>query len=154
MSISIRKATSDDLDDIYMMGFDAWGEGLDQEEYLRSCRRSPKYKQGNWYVGCAKDHLIASLIVYEDIFHLPSQSFGIGSVATCPNYRKQGYGSQLVIEISRYLLNDKEGQYVFLHSDIDASFYERMGYSRIGDGSCMVKGKKGDQYNGVVPDYF
>ena len=35
------------MDDIYLMGYDAWGEGETQADYLNICSSSPKYAQGS-----------------------------------------------------------------------------------------------------------
>ena len=80
----IRKATSEDMESVYMMGYDVWGENMPSDEYITMCNHSVKYKRGTWYVLEDLDtkELVSSLIVYE----LPSSedrtSRGIGSIAT------------------------------------------------------------------------
>jgi len=38
----IRTATLDDMNSIYTMGYDAWGDGLELNKYLFSCNNSEK----------------------------------------------------------------------------------------------------------------
>jgi GNAT superfamily N-acetyltransferase len=93
MRPKVRKAVHEDMDGIFLMGHAAWGKGEGAQQYLASCRNSPKYKQGEWYVLDHEEHgAIASLILYR----LTANSAGIGSIATVPERRKQGFGAHLV----------------------------------------------------------
>ncbi|WP_028974944.1 GNAT family N-acetyltransferase [Spirochaeta cellobiosiphila] len=78
-----------------------------------------------WYIGHDKEGFVSSLIVYQEVLDLQPHSYGIGSVATSPAYRNKVYGSQLVKEITEMLFKEGEGAVVFLHSNIDFSFYEK-----------------------------
>ncbi|WP_232696312.1 hypothetical protein [Brevibacillus daliensis] len=62
----IRVATIKDMEAIYMMGYDVWGEGMPIEKYVRSCHTSAKYKRGMWYVleDTETEELVSSLIVH------------------------------------------------------------------------------------------
>ncbi len=66
----VRKADLHELDTIYTMGFDVWGDGLTLDDYLTGCRKSEKYLSGTWYVLIEKDRVVSSLIVYSDMFGL------------------------------------------------------------------------------------
>ena len=46
----IRTASDSELELVYRMGFDVWGEGLGLDDYLAGCRASPKYAAGVWRV--------------------------------------------------------------------------------------------------------
>lgn len=46
----LRKATSKDMNIVYMMGYDVWGNNMSPKEYLVMCQGSSKYKLGQWYV--------------------------------------------------------------------------------------------------------
>lgn len=41
----IRAATSEDMNEVYMMGYDVWGDDLPSEEYVTMCRESSKLKR-------------------------------------------------------------------------------------------------------------
>ena len=42
MRLDYRTAHEDEMDVIYLMGFDAWADGQDVQRYLSGCRNSPK----------------------------------------------------------------------------------------------------------------
>lgn len=152
--ILLRKALKQDLDAIYLMGYDVWSEGLSQEEYLLGCQNGSKYKLGDWYVLLSEDKPAASLIVYFEQFGLVENCYGIGSVATNPEMRKKGYASHLIKSVTEELFVRKNTEAVFLHSDIDPRFYEKLGYQRISQTNCMYQSKNGNEYEGSAPSYF
>ncbi len=126
-----------------MMGFDVWSDGKHRDQYLEQCRSSTKYKRGKWYVLNTKDNEIeSSLITYQ----LASGTFGIGSIATPPEFRHQGFATQLVQEILS-ILTIEGAKVVYLFSDIKPEFYERHGFIRLPerfqnhkDSLCMAWG--------------
>ncbi|WP_449355564.1 hypothetical protein ACUL41_06660 [Virgibacillus natechei] len=86
----IREAVNKDMETVYMMGYDAWGDNMPTKEYIEMCHKSSKYKRGNWYVLERTDtkELLSSLIVYE---LNPSEEIivrGIGSISTPVHLRK------------------------------------------------------------------
>ena len=46
----IREATDKDMEVVYMMGYDVWGDKMLSQEYVTMCQGSSKYKKGKWYV--------------------------------------------------------------------------------------------------------
>lgn len=149
-----RKASPDELNAIFWMGFDAWGADLAPTEYLASCQRSKKYQSGVWYLLLVDNQPVSSLIVYRDQFGLGQGCFGIGSLATTPAMRGQGFGAHLLRTVTDMLLSDPNTVATFLHSDIDHHFYERLGYRRIQSGDCMYFSLGPPRYIGEPPTYF
>ena len=140
---NFRKAKENDLDSIYLMGEDVWGEGLPTHQYLDSCRSSKKYARGQWYILENENGvLLSSLITYA----LAPQIMGMGSIATHLNLRKQGYASQLILQvIDSFKLTD-ESIHWFLYADISPQFYEKFGFQALpakyqnhGESVCMIK---------------
>ena len=152
--MQIRTACRHELDTIYLMGFDVWGEGLSRDEYLAGCQSSKKYQSGVWYVLVVDEKPVSSLIVYSDLFGLGQGCFGIGSLATDPAMRGKGVGSQLLRGVTEKLLNAPEAIATFLHADIDHHYYEKLGYQRIQSGDCMFFSLGHPHYAGVPPSYF
>jgi hypothetical protein len=67
LSNSMRacKARPEDMEKVYLMGLDAWGKEKSVQEYLDSCRDSPKYKCGEWHVlEDVEKSPVCSLIMY------------------------------------------------------------------------------------------
>ncbi len=142
--MQIREPNPSELDDVYRMGFDVWGDGQSIGDYLKGCRASPKYKKGAWFVLVDQEGtLYSSLIAYS----LSQNTTGIGSIATPPPLRKRGHASLLIAGVLERF--EKEGfKKTFLFSDIDPSFYEKLGFSALPEhlqkhsGSvCMIRGE-------------
>lgn len=129
-SIRCRRAQPADLHAIYLMGQDVWGAEQSKEEYLRECEQSSKYKKGTWYVLEQEGVLVSSLIVYRGLFNIPSGCVGIGSVATDPKYRKQGHAAHLIRTVCADAQKD-EVRAIYLFSDIDKRYYERLGFQSL-----------------------
>jgi ribosomal protein S18 acetylase RimI-like enzyme len=114
-----------------MLGFDTWSGGDEPADYLKICHTSEKYARGNWLVLTAGVEIVSAIIVYRDGFNLPAEACGIGSLATSPQYRGRGYGSALtrrtIVEMTMQGFSS-----VYLFSDIDVSFYERLGFKTVG----------------------
>ncbi|MDA0145549.1 GNAT family N-acetyltransferase [Vibrio sp. RW] len=152
--LKLRKAEAHDLELIYLMGFDVWGDGLSSEEYLVGCRNSEKYLEGTWYVLVEKDQVLSSLIVYSGMFDLKEGSFGIGSVATPQELRHQGYASKLVNLVKSELFDRNHCRALYLHSDIGQQFYMKLGFVSIQGSDCMIYTKEPVASNEVIPAYF
>lgn len=162
---NIRKATKKEMTEIYLMGFDTWGDNLSSKEYVTMCEDSSKYKKGQWYVleSTATKELLSSLIVYD---LNPSEDFiviGIGSIATPLHLRKNGHASLLVKETINKLEQEENCDHFFLYSDIGTDFYSRLGFIAISnnnqkykDSVCMYYSKENDidSISFDVPNYF
>ena len=119
-----------DADTLFLMGYDAWSEGLSKEEYLEASRTSTKYPQGTWYVLEDQGELLSSLIVYRQGFELPDRCWGIGSVATPPALRRQGYAGHLLKHVDK-LATEADARGIYLFSGIDPAYYAKFGYEPV-----------------------
>lgn len=159
--MQIRKAFEREYDEIYQMGFDVWGDDQDLEIYLEGCRQSPKYKTGVWYVLVDENEVLCSSLIR---YSLAENDNGIGSIATPPLKRGQGYASTL-IQKALDLFESEGSKKTFLFSDIGAAFYEQFGFFQLPkqfqqykDSLCMIRGVKITEIeqssNFVPPKYF
>ncbi len=129
----VRAATAHDLTAIYRMGYDVWGDGAAEDAYLRDCANSGKYKLGVWHVLADADGaVVSSLICYKDAFGLESGCIGIGSVATAPEHRRQGYAARLLAAVVEQLLRDGS-DCLFLYADAAPELYEKIGFRALPD---------------------
>ncbi len=128
MTVTYRAARADEMDGVYMMGYDAWGAGKPAADYLTQCRESSKYRRGSWFVLSVRTALVASLIIYSFENWGDRRVRGIGSVATDPRFRMMGYGHQVVRSATNRLIETDGVRITFLYSDIGSSFYEDVGY--------------------------
>jgi N-acetylglutamate synthase-like GNAT family acetyltransferase len=160
-STRVRKAFPKDMDDIYLMGKDAWGKGELDPEYLVSCRSSSKYKEGEWFLlEDEKYGAISSLIVYG----LSKDTAGIGSIATTPEKRGNGCAARLIEHVVGEL--DRRGmKAVFLFSDIAPRYYGRFGFAALpaeyqqhAGSVCMIRAPSMQAFlkdpGFRLPDYF
>ncbi|WP_163103064.1 GNAT family N-acetyltransferase [Peribacillus alkalitolerans] len=161
----IREATKEDMIEIYMMGFDVWGDDMHSHEYITMCQDSSKYKKGKWYVLEETDTkaLLSTLIVYG---LNPSEDLivkGIGSIATPVQLRKNGYASLLVKATINKLEQEENCNNFFLYSDIGTDFYKRLGFVALPnesqnykDSVCMYYSKENDisSISYDIPNYF
>ncbi|MEZ9409539.1 MULTISPECIES: GNAT family N-acetyltransferase [Vibrio] len=153
----LRKARDHELDTIYSIGFEAWSDGLSCEDFLSACKGSKKYQDGVWYVLIENEQILSSLIVYQNLFSLKDDCFGIGSVATPKNLRGKGYASELINLVKIELFQNHNGKAIFLHSDINERFYRRLGFDSVNGTRCMFSSNL--RYGafdlcGSVPTYF
>jgi len=150
----VRKAENNELDLIYSMGFDAWSDGLSIHEYVDVCRASKKYQLGVWYVLISDVGPVSSLIVYLNQFGLKERCFGIGSIATIPEFRRKGYGAKLLNLMKNELLSNHNAQAIYLHSDIDREYYSKLGFISLKDTNCMVYSNELSVFESLLPEYF
>ncbi|MCK1992220.1 N-acetyltransferase [Peribacillus muralis] len=161
----MREAAGKDMEAIYMMGYDVWGDNMPANEYISMCQNSGKYKQGQWHVLEETDtkKLVSSLIVYE---LNPSENLivrGIGSIATPISERKKGYASLLIQKVINDLEQRMNCTDFFLYSDIGAELYEKLNFKKLPsmkqkykDSICMYYSKEKDMesISFEIPNYF
>ncbi|MBI4056016.1 MAG: GNAT family N-acetyltransferase [Elusimicrobia bacterium] len=141
--LTTRTAQPNELDSVFMMGFDAWSGGKLKKQYLAGCHSSPKYRKGKWYVLTdSEGSLISSLITYRLSVHVA----GIGSIATPPALRNHGYASRLISGVISILEVRERVQDIFLFADIAPRFYKPFGFvplpkrhQRYPDSVCMIR---------------
>ena len=136
-----RPARPEEMDEVYLMGYDAWGAGDGADAYLAACAASPKYATGRWLVLEDGGILLSSLIVYD----LGGPAAGLGSIATAPERRGHGHASRLTAAAAGAIEGAGKSR-IFLFSDIEPAFYERLGFralparfQRKPGSCCMVR---------------
>ena len=161
----------DDLDEVFLMGYDAWGAGLPVEMYLDSCLASYKYKKGSFYIlEDSSGKFLSSCIAYPlSAFGgvVSERAVGIGSLATSMSERNKGYATLLLSMLMAELERDGVDAF-FIHSDIPPKLYENLGFiaapSRVrnkSDGAVPMLRLSGDRevtkelwQELIMPSYF
>jgi predicted acetyltransferase len=135
--MNLREAKQKDFEIIYMMGYDAWGDGLSESDYLDTCKSSKKYESGKWYVLESDDQVLLSSLLIHNINHLNSgtglEIRGIGSISTPVHLRSKGYGSKIVESTMIYINRDIPVDIWFLYSDIGTDFYNKLRFEALPD---------------------
>lgn len=130
--MTVRTASATELEAVYRMGYDAWGEGLALDAYLAGCRASPKYAAGTWWVLEGADGvLLSSLLAHEIALPSGAPAVGLGSIATPPERRGRGHASRLITAFLRAREESHATEVFFLFSDIAPAFYERFGFAAL-----------------------
>lgn len=119
----VRPAVPADLDAAFLLGYDAWGGGQSEADYLAECRTSPKYALGRWYVLEREGRVLSALIAYRGAFYLPQGAWGLGSLCTLKAYRGLRLASRLVTEVLA-----REKGTAFLWADAAAQLYRTLGF--------------------------
>lgn len=155
------------MDAIYLMGFDAWSDGHPADEYLVGCRGSKKYQSGRWFVLCEGNTLRSCLLIHTFDPWGERVVRGLGSVATQPEFRRQGYGHLIVHNAVNDLVDRENTSVLFLYSDIGVNFYEKHGfrgmpaqYQTAQGSTLMVRmlpaydAKVVEEFRAQIPRYF
>lgn len=78
----------------------------------------------------------------------------LGSLVTLPEHRNRGYGSQLNKLMTTTLLANRSCKAIYLHSDIDHNYYEKLGFAVIKGASCMCISNGLLIFEDSIPAYF
>ncbi len=143
----LRPALPTEFDDIYALGRDVWGEGISEVEYLQLCRGSIKYKSGQWYLFERADGRIASAVItYFLAPVLEKTTLGVGSLATHPELRKNGFASEALAALLAGYSRQFSVEQFFLFAEINLHFYEKLGFIALPpalqayqDSVCMLR---------------
>jgi predicted GNAT family N-acyltransferase len=128
MKTEFRPARVQEMDEIYLMGYDAWSYGRPVEKYLAECRASKNYQSCRWFVLCDGAILRSSILIHTFDPWGEQLVRGIGSVATQLEFRRHGYGNIIVKSALSYLMREENPEIIFLYSDIGEAFYKRHGF--------------------------
>ncbi len=155
-----REGVPEDLETIFMMGFDTWHNGMSQRRYLNELMSSSKYPQGQWYVLENEGELVSSLIVYRQGFDLLPECWGVGSVATPPALRRRGYAEKMIRHVIG-LARRAEVRGIYLFSGVGTGYYGKFGFECVeaaqpeGQAPCMVLAfRDAGALKGAVPGFF
>ena len=124
----VRAARADDMEAVYLLGYDPWGAGKAIDDYLAECRASEKYPCGRWTVLELEGRVLGALVVYRDAFGLPRGAWGLGSLCTEPAVRRLGLAKAL----ARAVLEREPGT-AFLWADVLPEFYRGLGFTPLPD---------------------
>lgn len=120
----VRPARPEELEAVFLLGYDVWGEGASLGDYLAQCRASAKYASGRWTVVAVGGAVAGAAIVYRGGFGLPAGAWGLGSLCVDPAVRRLGLAKALM----RSVLEREPGT-SFLWADVLPEFYRGLGFT-------------------------
>lgn len=122
---TLELASPEDMNTVLMFGYDAWGDNKPPSDFVKSYEKCPNHLSGTRYVlRNVKGQLISGL----NILRFSKELSGIASVATSPDYRKQGYAELLLKAVLALHEDQKISQRQILFSEISTAYYEKLGF--------------------------
>jgi predicted N-acetyltransferase YhbS len=121
-------ARPDEHPAVHAMGHDTWGGGLDLGAFLDLCQASAKYAGGRWFVIRDEGEAVSSLLVHDFESWNGMVVRGVGSLATRPDRRREGWAGCLLEHVFAQLVERERASVVFLYADIAPGYYARRGF--------------------------
>ncbi|PGK52328.1 hypothetical protein CN918_31545 [Priestia megaterium] len=118
---------------VYTMLYQEWGRGISKGEFFHFCRKQDE--KGVRYVYLNQHNRIVSTMLLIPltltIFSSPSTLYGISSLYTFPQYRKQGYASNLLNNVIANKESLQEYCTFFLYADISPAYYKKLEFKEV-----------------------
>lgn len=117
-----RKAKEDEKNLLFKQGYTEWSKNRSFTQYCQDNSQEDAY--GTRYVLEEKGEIVSSAILLDFQASLGEKIFGIGSVLTPPHCRGKGYARKLLKNCIDLVFDEQS--MIFLYSDIDPGFYEKL----------------------------
>jgi len=130
MSLSIHRASLEERRAAHRNSHEEWGGEETVTAYLERCLASPRHNRAEWWVLRLDGEIAASLALHPLSFRYAGQSlsgFGIGSVHTVSEMRRQGHAMALCRAAMNAALA-RGDRFGLLFSDIAPDYYARLGF--------------------------
>ncbi len=131
MFMLLRKIKSEELAEVYQMGYAAWPKGRTYKEYVRDNQKEETYGIRYVYVN-EEDQIIGSFILL--LLQTPRLKFalhGIGSVVVHQLYQRMGYGRDMLEDFFKKMKIEKRSAIFMLYSDILPEYYHQFGFKEL-----------------------
>ena len=129
--LEIHPASESERVQIYRNNYEMWGgKGLSLEEHIEWGLNLPRHDRGEFVAGHCEGKLVASLVVFRLKFLLRGKvvpGMGIGGVFTVSAYRQRGFAAQM-LRWAEEREHASGSAISLLFSDIDPTYYARLGY--------------------------
>lgn len=126
----VRTVEPEDEATVLAFGFDAWGEDMTLDEFLKSYEKSRNHLRGTRYL---LETLAGEIVANLNVLRFARGVTGIASVSTSPAHRGKGYARLLlkaVMELKRLECGDAERFLLF--SEVNPAIYEDCGFQVLG----------------------
>jgi predicted N-acetyltransferase YhbS len=127
---SVRVATKSDDAVILPFGFDAWGEGRSEREFVENYQQDKNHLRGVRYLfELPGGEIVANV----NTLRFRDRVIGLASLSVKPQHRGQGYGSVLIRAVMElFRLENPEIRFI-LYSEVGVAMYERLGFLALPD---------------------
>jgi len=141
--VQFREANANEIQNILEEGYKEWPKGRTLEKYIEDNKSEDAY--GTRFVLSEGSDIMCSLIQLELKPIKNYKVYGFGSILTSARNRNKGFAKKLIL-LCLGMMNEED--IVFLYSDIDPHFYEKLGFVKLPrtlqhteKSICMVKCK-------------
>jgi len=158
-----RQADQEEISLLFKQGYQEWSKNRTFEQYCID--NSKEDALGTRYVMEKNGEIVSSTIVIRLEKINEREVYGIGSVLTPQNHRGNSYAAELLRNCLNLVYEDNN--IIFLYSDINPSFYEKMNFrilptplQKYEKSICMVLCKDEVWYEllnctvHLIPNYF
>ncbi len=121
----IRTVAPEDEREVLDFGFDAWGGGKSRGDFIASYDGDLGHLKG---VGYLLERLDGTAVSALKAIRLARHRVALARLATSPDYRRRGYATILVSAVMELLLSQVGELRLLLLSEIDPTFYGRLGF--------------------------
>lgn len=163
LNITFRPAKLQEREILFREGYREWSKNRTFEEYCNDNAKEDEY--GIRYIMATDDEILSSVILLELKSIMGKKVYGIGSVLTPQNHAGKGYATALLRKCLQQIKNNDP--LIFLYSDINPAFYQRLGFrilplefQKVKKSTCMVRccDKNWEALLkssvALIPDYF
>jgi len=126
-SAVVRKLALHESEQVLNFGFDAWGDGRTQSEFIDSYKDNLNHLRGQRFVLENTDGGILSTV---NTLRLTADTTGLAWLATHPEHRKQGHATILMHAVMALLRHENPDMSCVLHSEIGVRYFERFGFEK------------------------
>lgn len=143
-SIELEIADAADLLTVLKQNYSTWSSGLSPSDYAEYLKRQLAHpwarKNYRYLIARLRNEIVSSCKLYTFDFLSKGEHYkigGIGAVFTPDNLRGRGYANEMLKVVSqRAFKEDYDG--LLLYSDVDPSFYERLGFELLPDNDFHI----------------
>ena len=111
-------------------GFDAWGAGRTQEEFVASYQLNKNHLRGVRYLLELPD---GEIVANANTLRLGPAQVGLASISVKPEHRRRGYASLLVRAVMEIFRVENLLIRFMLYSEVGTEIYERLGFTPLPD---------------------
>ncbi|QDR79935.1 GNAT family N-acetyltransferase [Sporomusa termitida] len=119
-----RQAAKAEIPFLFQEGYKEWSKSRTFEQYCIDNSKDDAI--GTRYVIEESGQILSSAVLMRLNSIKGKDVYGLGSILTSKNHRGKGYGSELVKKCINLIPNNNI--IIFLYSDINPSYYEKLGF--------------------------
>lgn len=124
---TVRALAINEAAEVLPFGFDAWGDGRTQTEFVESYKNNLNHMRGQRYV---LQTMEGGMLATVNALRFSSETTGLAWLATHPEHRKQGHATILMHAVMALLRLENPDMAFILHSEIGVRYFERFGFEK------------------------